>query len=148
MEKINCIMLVDDDKSANFISQTVIKKLDCANQVITAQNGREALDTLYEYCLQQAHQECPQLILLDIKMPVMDGFEFLEEFEGIPWPEDKQKPIVVLLTTSSSPIDLQLAQEHNLADFMLKPLNKEKMTSLVQKHFQPRKDDINYDKAV
>jgi CheY-like chemotaxis protein len=64
----------------------------------------------------------------------MDGFEFLQEFERIPWP-GSQKPLVVLLTTSANPTDLSLAKNYQLADYLNKPLNTEKLTALMLKHF-------------
>ncbi|WP_192821333.1 response regulator [Rufibacter sp. LB8] len=147
MDRLNCILLIDDDQSANFISQTVIKKLDCAEQVLVAQNGRQALDLIQEHCLTFTPQNCPQLILLDIKMPVMDGFEFLREFEDITWPT-RQKPIVVLLTTSASPTDILQAQSYKLGGFLNKPLNKEKLNTLMETHFLQQPGELNYESAV
>ncbi|WP_066839785.1 response regulator [Rufibacter ruber] len=135
MERLNCVLLVDDDNSANFISKNVIDKLDCADQVLVAHNGREALHMIAERCVTQPADDCPQLIFLDVKMPVMDGFEFLREFEGMNL-QANSRPIIIMLTTSTNPVDVQLAQQFKIAEFLNKPLKREKLAQLLDKYFK------------
>jgi CheY-like chemotaxis protein len=77
MMALKNILLVDDDKAFNFLNRIILKenKVDC--NVAEALNGQQALNYL------AANEECPDAILLDLNMPEMDGFEFLEEFEKL-----------------------------------------------------------------
>lgn len=135
MERIKCVLLVDDDSSANFISKNVISKLDCAEEVLVAQNGKEALHIIEDRCLRQVSDDCPQLIFLDVKMPVMDGFEFMKEFESLDM-KTRKKPVVIMLTTSTNPIDVQMAQQFQIAEFLNKPLRKDTLSHLLDKYFR------------
>ena len=71
---IKKILLVDDDAGANFLNRIYLNNYNVVSQIDTALNGREAIDYL------AASNECPDIILLDINMPVLDGFEFLKIF--------------------------------------------------------------------
>jgi CheY-like chemotaxis protein len=85
------VLLVDDDKANNFLNRLTIREAvnDCA--VAEALNGQEALDYL------AASDECPQIILLDINMPVIDGFEFLKKYEE----EDTCRQSKIFMLSSS-----------------------------------------------
>ena len=73
--KLKNVLLVDDDEGFNFLNRLVFNdnQIDC--DVHEAMNGKAAMDYL------EKSQQCPDVILLDINMPIMDGFEFLERFE-------------------------------------------------------------------
>lgn len=75
--KIKRILLVDDDEGFNFLNQATLQEsgLDC--QIDVALNGKEALQQL------ALQKECPDIILLDLNMPLMDGFEFLNKFSDM-----------------------------------------------------------------
>ncbi len=133
MKKLNCILLVEDDDTTNFYNQFLIENLSIADQVAVALNGQEAL----EYLEKAGHGDAvtPDLILLDINMPVMNGFEFIEQYEQLP-AEWKSKILVVMLTTSLHPADLARAQEHPaIKEYFYKPLLKERLGDLVERYF-------------
>ena len=96
-QKLNCILLIDDDKPTNFINEVVIKQLDCAEKIVVVQNGSEALD--YLKSKDDGEHPQPDLIFLDINMPAMNGWEFLEKYTEL---DKKQhgKVVVIMLTTS------------------------------------------------
>lgn len=132
MNKISCILLVDDDQINNFINQRLIEDLIVTEELNLVNNGLEAVDYLKDSC--QNRNKCPELILLDINMPVMDGFEFLYEFKSLDFP-NKEKVKIVMLTTSTSQKDLEKLEDHEIAGYINKPLTEEKMMELVQKLF-------------
>lgn len=125
-------MLVDDDQINNFINQRLIEDLIVTEELNLVNNGLEAVDYLKDSC--QNRNKCPELILLDINMPVMDGFEFLYEFKSLDFP-DKEKVKIVMLTTSTSQKDLEKLEDHEIAGYINKPLTEEKMMELVNKLF-------------
>lgn len=134
MHKITSVLLVDDDMINNFINQQLIEELSVTKELNIANNGLEAIKFLEQFC--DDDKGCPELILLDINMPVMDGFEFLEEFDNLTLPL-KEKIKVVMLTTSTNPHDVEKLNGFSIAGFMNKPLTEEKILALVDKIFPP-----------
>ncbi len=132
MNRISCTLLVDDDQINNFINQRLIEELVITSELNLVNNGLEALDYLKENCY--AENKCPELILLDINMPVMDGFEFLQEFTELSFP-NKEKVKIVMLTTSTSQKDLEKLENFQVAGYINKPLTEEKILELVDKLF-------------
>lgn len=97
---LNCILLVDDDEPTNILHQLVWEEVGMAEHIQTASSGREALDYLIACRDQKGSQYIlPDLILLDVNMPAMNGFEFLDAFRRLPRFHDENIK-VVLLTTS------------------------------------------------
>lgn len=133
MQKLPCILLVDDDPTTNYINRRLLEKLDIAHKLLVAQDGVEALNLLNEHCPQLAGK-CPVLVLLDMKMPVMDGFSFLEAYQQLPAAQ-QQNILVVMLSTSLHPQDVHRAQELPVAAFLSKPLTNEKVRHLLALHF-------------
>jgi response regulator of citrate/malate metabolism len=126
-------MLVDDDVDDNFFHERVIRKNYPAILVIAKQTAEEALDYLKS---KKDHSDIhPDLIFLDINMPAMNGWEFLEEYNKL----DKQfqsHAVVVMLTTSGNPDDMVKAQLNNdVADYKTKPLTKEMLEEVIDKYF-------------
>ncbi len=130
MPKLNCILLIDDDRVTNYLHKVVINDLNVSNHIEVKQNGKEGLQYVEE-CVQ--HGNCPEIILVDLKMPVMDGFEFVEAYRKIDLPDSKAK--IAMLTTSSNPKDIEKMKEKGITDFFDKPLTEEKLMSLINKYF-------------
>lgn len=88
---------------------------------------------LQSHC-HEASPDCPALILLDVKMPVMDGFAFLAAYEQLSLTHH-QAIIIVMLTTSLHPQDADRVPRLNIAGFLNKPLTRDKMDGILQDHF-------------
>ena len=127
-------MLVDDNSDDNFFHERIIKKSEAADLVVAKQTGQDALDYLKsEKATEDLH---PDLIFLDINMPGMNGWEFLEEYEKLD-EKFKSRAIVVMLTTSANPDDKLKAKAMNVAsDFKIKPLTEEMLQEIIDKHFK------------
>lgn len=129
-KKLECVLLVDDDEDDNFFHQIVLERMDIANVIAIAQNGIEAL----EY-LKKENQIIPELIFLDINMPKMNGWEFLEQYKDLD-PNQKAKITIVMLTTSANPDDLKRAREmEDVTGYKTKPLSKEMLTEILNSYF-------------
>jgi len=131
--KLNCILLIDDDESTNFLNELVIKHVDCTEKVVVVQSGREGLN--YLRSIHNGQHPQPELIFLDINMPAMNGWEFLEEYGKLDELE-KGKVILVMLTTSNNPDDQAKAQTINkIQDFHNKPLTAQMLQKILRTHF-------------
>lgn len=133
MKKVNCIMLIDDNKDDNFFHERVIRRSNAADIVVVRESGEEALHYLLS---KNDHPEAhPCLIFLDINMPGMNGWEFIEEYKKLD-SELQGKMVVVMLTTSNNPDDRQKASVYNeLAGFRTKPLTKEMLDEVLEEYF-------------
>lgn len=135
MQKLASVLLVDDDATANFLNSLLLDSLGVAEQVLVAENGAEALQLLVHACTAPGHGPCPVLILLDVNMPVMNGFAFLEAFQQLA-PAQQRATAVVMLTTSMHSNELARIQELPIAGLVSKPLTRAKVNTILQLHFQ------------
>lgn len=132
MLRLPSILLVDDNPTTNFLNQTLIEQANLATEVLVAENGYEALRLLAHHC-QPGSPSCPALILLDVNMPVMNGFEFLDAYAQLPLAQHRTK--IIVLTTSLLPRDLERLQQLPVAGVLDKPLTTEKLEVLMAQHF-------------
>ena len=118
------IMIVDDSESDQFLTRHVINKYDSNIEIFQTFDGQEALDKLTEM------EEQPSLILLDINMPRVNGFEFLKEYSKFPEPA----AVVSMLTSSLQVEDKDQSMEHDcVKTFFLKPLDADDLKNIQDK---------------
>ena len=129
MKKYSTIFLIDDDTICNMLTKLQIQNQAITEQVIIATNGKEGLDYLTTHHPSSTDKPWPELILLDINMPIMDGFDFLEQFTAL---ELTNRPLVVMLTSSNDPRDMEKARQFKVAGYLLKPFTPEKLMSILQ----------------
>ncbi len=123
------IILIDDDKSTNYLNKFTIERSDVADEVIVFDSPLEALD----YFQKRTDDEMGALILLDINMPIMDGWEFLKHYAKINI--NGKVDNVVMLTSSIDPRDQELAKNNELvSDLKFKPLTLRMVNELMNTH--------------
>ena len=124
------ILLVDDDKVTNLLHKRQIAKFKLAASVDVATDGRAALDYLTER--EMAGENQPELVLLDINMPRMDGFEFLAEYAALP-EGLHQNQTIVMVSTSTLRRDRARAEADVLVKaYEIKPLTSDDFCRIVR----------------
>ncbi|SRR5579871_4818990 len=134
-KKLNSVLLIDDDEPTTFMYKLVLEESGCTKQIHVAQGGAEALNFLNLSDDHVNDKNYPDLIFLDINMPRMDGWEFLEQYKELN--NGKKKPtIIIMLSTSLNPDDetraLNIAE---VAAFKHKPLTAGTVREIVAKYF-------------
>lgn len=130
--QFSTVMLVDDNEIDNFINQKMIEGCNFAEKVYVHTSGRSALEFLQniERNKDFPGELIPQVIFLDISMPIMDGFQFVDEFQKLSHRLTADVKIL-LLTSSINPLDQQKsANIPSIVSYMNKPLTKEHLSKL------------------
>lgn len=134
---INKILCIDDDSISLTISKLLLKRTGFSNEVVTAIDGSDALDYFQQLFASSADPvfDAPSLILLDINMPVMNGWEFLEAY--IPkYATQLPNTKVIILSSTIDPQDFSRAKQFSVVvRFVSKPLSVENLEELKETDF-------------
>lgn len=111
---LDLVLLIDDDETTNFLNRRLLEEMGVAKEIMVASNGKDAIDYLTEACVDNpdTDKKCPDLIFLDIKMPVMDGFSFLDEYQRRNL-DTRNHVIIMMLTSSASFYDLERLKNYS-----------------------------------
>lgn len=120
MKKIDSCCIIDDDPIFIYGTKRLMKEIDFCDTIMVYNNGQDALEGLLE--LSETGQKIPPYIFLDLNMPIMDGWEFLEEFSKIP--NDKlTKTTIYIISSSVDPRDLEKVKHYKAVNnYILKPI--------------------------
>ena len=129
-KKIDCILLIDDNVDDNTYNQIIIEKMDIADNIKVAENGIEALDYL------EKGEKTPDLILLDINMPAMNGWEFLEIYRAYSAEKNLSSNVIVLANYLSKEDRQKLESIPVIASHNIKPLTKQMLEEITSQFLQ------------
>lgn len=123
MKKVNNLYVIDDDKIYHFLLKTLLKQNGIDTNTTFFSNGQDAIDFIKKNITEE---NTPDLILLDVNMPIMNGWQFLEEFTKL-GPQLAKKPTIYMISSSNNEVDIEKAKDFNgtVKDYFLKPICKE-----------------------
>ncbi len=128
MRKYANVLVVEDDQSSAFLLKLLLLDSDRVESISVTGNGQEAMD--YIGRLKANGSKLPELIFLDINMPLMDGFEFLEACKRVGCFEYKAVRVIIL-TSSNHPTDISKAGALGITDYLIKPISEEAVLSTI-----------------
>jgi len=124
------ILLIDDDNATNYLHKYYLEEWKICDRVLTAEDGRKALDLLQK--TPNLLSDPNSLILLDINMPVMNGFEFLQEYEKMSVDIKADYLFIMLTTELSSEYQQRANHISDIDGFVKKPLTQEGLVEQVK----------------
>ncbi len=128
MKKINTVCIVEDDPVHLFVTNRFLTKSGLVEKVMVCSNGKDAFEQLNGMHLNE--ELLPELILLDLNMPVWDGWQFLDAFVKIPL---KQKVVIYILTSSEASEDVRRAEFYNLKNnYIVKPITLPQLETIIR----------------
>jgi len=130
MKKVQVCCIIDDDPIFIYGTKRIIENIDFCNKIIVYNNGQEAIDGIYK--LIKTEEQLPDVILLDINMPVMDGWEFLDEFKKLQNLYSK-KTHIYIASSSVDSRDIERVKNHKeVSDYILKPIKPDDLISILK----------------
>lgn len=130
MKKINSIGVIDDDPITVFGIKKMLNSLNVSDDIKTYVNGKEAIDDIKR--MLENNEAVPEVLFLDINMPIMDGWQFLEEFISLPI---QTRIRINILTSSIDPADRQnwiyfKDQTEHIIDYKNKPIRRKEIEEI------------------
>lgn len=127
---LKTIVLIDDDYVTNFINERLLKEMNAAKNILSFKNGKEAIDYFTDY---EGDETPADLIFLDINMPVMDGFAFMEAYKKLNVIKTSNY-VIAMLTSSTLEEEKKIAEKLGVLEHINKPLTKEKVEYIINKY--------------
>lgn len=131
MTKIKSTCIIDDDPIFIYGTQRLMQEENFSETIIVFNNGQDAIDGLYE--MTERGENLPSVILLDLNMPIMNGWEFLEDFVKIP-NLNRESVTVYIISSSVDPRDLERIKNYEVVNnYILKPLTPQDLLAILDK---------------
>jgi CheY-like chemotaxis protein len=128
------VLVVDDDSIANFLIERIVSSTGLTGNISKALNGREALD-VFQSRGDNGSRPFPHVILLDLNMPIMNGFEFIKAYRELDF-KGKDNILIILVTSSNNPSDIERAKELGIKYYLTKPLSADTIKTIFLQEFE------------
>lgn len=130
MKKVDIACIIDDDPIFVYGTKRIMEMADFSNSVMVFSNGEEAIIKLKP--IMESSQSVPDIILLDLNMPIMDGWQFLDEFTQIP---TSKQVVIYIVSSSVDPEDVERAKQYEAVDnYLVKPIKADQLMSIMQNY--------------
>lgn len=128
MKKIDLACIIDDDRIFIYGIKKAMELVDFCNGFLIYNDGQEALDSIKSII--SANEKLPDIILLDLNMPILDGWQFLDEFIHIPI---SKKIILYIVSSSVNPKDVLKAKSYEaVSNYIVKPITMDKLQEILK----------------
>ncbi len=139
MNKPFILCFIDDDEVYQYTVTRSVKTQNLAKKILIFNDGEEAIWFLADNLSNS--ENLPDIIFLDINMPIMDGWQFLDEFVKIK-PRLSKKITIYIITSSPNPADMAQAQRiSEISDYIVKPIKPEMLKELVDNYMNSQKEE-------
>ncbi len=135
MHKLNHILIIDDDQINNLFSQIILEDADAGNMISVCQSAQEALDLLHNFSSNQL-APFPDLILLDISMPELDGFDFLDRYYAMNYHQTHKTLISMFTASDEEDYKDRIGQYNTVIGFIKKPLSLISLQTILNRNIQ------------
>ena len=133
-EKINKLVIIDDDPIHNFIAKRALDKFEIAKNIRIFNNPADAIDFFEDTCLNNIKEHCPELVLLDFEFPTMNAIEMLKKVKGMGLDLQSHFVIIIVSTIEIRNEAKQALEELGVNAFLTKPITEETINSLMENH--------------
>ena len=132
--RLRRVVLIDDNETTNFLNKHLLNKLGVTNEVLVFADASEGYRYLWGEGRREADTGDPELVFVDLRMPGMDGVEFMEAWQALD-PARRGATKLAVLTTSLLPTDRDRVARFPGVEYLVKPLSREKLERLLAEHF-------------
>ena len=130
MNNINEVCIVDDDKITIMLTKKRLEMAKFTSSIISFENGKDVYDNFTERL--KNNQKLPDLVLLDLNMPIWDGWDFLDELNKI---NDLPEICIFIITSSINPLDKDKAKNYKIVkDFLIKPIDEKILLDAIERY--------------
>ncbi|QCR21577.1 response regulator [Pontibacter sp. SGAir0037] len=133
MYKLRKVLLIDDDSTTLYINERIVREMRFAEEIELLRNGKDGFKYIQKHC-DNSPESCPDLVILDHHMPVMDGLEMMENLQEIGI-LSKIRAVFLLLAVNSEEQDIRKFMELGVQEYTQKPLSKETLLDAYQKYW-------------